>query len=178
MEHPVVKRAIITTDRCYRYTLTRMWDGMKPRCIFAMLNPSRADANTDDPTIRRCLRFAKDWQCGSLHVVNLFAYRASKPKDLLTIVTTSKSTAVGQDNNDYIALTLDTERDSKDIFVLAWGNYGVHPKLKWRRNEFLSRFGEYPWQCLEITKEGEPKHPLYCRMVLPRPYQVTTGEKE
>ena len=81
----------------YRYLLWREWDGESKIVSFIMLNPSRADAEVNDPTIRRCINFAKAWgaQCVSiasrrktticacalrrLEVVNLFAYRTSQP---------------------------------------------------------------------------------------------------
>lgn len=66
----------------YRYTLTRTWDATKPRACWIGLNPSTADASEDDPTIRRMCGFADAWKCGGIIVVNLFALRATDPKEL------------------------------------------------------------------------------------------------
>ena len=69
--------AVITGD--YRYLLWREWDNSHKTVSFIMLNPSRADAQVNDPTITRCINFAKSWGYGRLEVVNLFAYRTPKP---------------------------------------------------------------------------------------------------
>jgi len=70
--------------RAYRYALWRRWDwqGYANQVMFVGLNPSTADETEDDPTIRRCIRFAKDWGCGSLLMLNAYAWRATKPRDL------------------------------------------------------------------------------------------------
>lgn len=69
-------------DGDYRYILGRKWDEKKPQVTFVMLNPSTADAQQDDPTLGKCIKFATSWDYGSLEVVNLFAYRATKPCEL------------------------------------------------------------------------------------------------
>ena len=81
----------------YRYLLWREWDSDRKIVSFIMLNPSRADAEINDPTITRCINFAKSWGYGRLEVVNLFAYRTSHPSLL-------KQTAepIGRDNDRYI----------------------------------------------------------------------------
>lgn len=83
----------------YRYTLTRVWEEERPRVCFVMLNPSTADASQEDPTIRRCLSFARSWGYGSLEVVNLFAWRATKPTDIF-----SAPSPVGEENDHHLAL--------------------------------------------------------------------------
>lgn len=79
------KTAIISEDEKYRYQLSRCWDETKPRILFIMLNPSTADANIDDPTIRRVISFAKSWGYGGVYVGNLFAFRSTDPKGLKQI---------------------------------------------------------------------------------------------
>lgn len=79
---PETAWATISPCQKYRYALGRCWDHAGKRVVFAMLNPSVADATADDPTIRRCIRFARKWGYGSLEVVNLFAWRATDPKEL------------------------------------------------------------------------------------------------
>lgn len=79
------KGAIISGCGKYRYSLWRTWDKKLPKVMFIMLNPSTADAYEDDPTIRRCINFAKSWGYGGIVVGNLFAYRATNPKKLILI---------------------------------------------------------------------------------------------
>ena len=79
------RRAIVSACGKYRYRLSRMWDSKKPCVLFIMLNPSTADHEKDDNTIRRCISFAKSWGYGGLYVGNLFPYRATKPEELLTV---------------------------------------------------------------------------------------------
>jgi hypothetical protein len=78
----MLREAEISEDGKYRYALMRMWDD-KPLMMFCMLNPSTADATKDDPTIRRCIGFAKDRGYGGIYVVNLMAYRATDPAECL-----------------------------------------------------------------------------------------------
>ena len=112
--------AILSDCGKYRYSLTRNWDSEKPKVLFIMLNPSTADADNDDPTIRRCINFAKYWGYGGLHVCNLFAYRATNPKELLHI-----DNPLG-DQNIYHMKKLANEAE---IIVCAWGNRIVLKKL-------------------------------------------------
>ena len=74
--------AVVSDDGLYRYILTRTWDRSLPALVFCMLNPSTADATVDDPTIRKCIGFAQRLGYGGIIVVNLFAYRATKPREL------------------------------------------------------------------------------------------------
>jgi hypothetical protein len=133
----------------YRYSLTREWDNSLPTACFCMLNPSTADQHADDPTIRRCISFAKTWGCGALEVVNLFAYRSTDPTGLRAIAD-----PVGEENDRYIMQA--AKRAS--VVVAAWG---VHGAYKGRDVDVLPLLGDV--QCLGVTKEGFPKHPLYVR---------------
>jgi hypothetical protein len=85
----------------YRYALWRVWDGNRPPLVFVMLNPSIADAERDDPTIRRCLGFACAWGYGALTVVNLFALRATCPHTLRRAAD-----PVGPDNDEHLRAAL------------------------------------------------------------------------
>ena len=72
--------------RRYRYTLWRDWNPLLPDNVYAMfigLNPSTADETNDDPTIRRCINFAKSWGCDSFCMTNIFAFRATDPKVMI-----------------------------------------------------------------------------------------------
>jgi hypothetical protein len=138
-------------SRCgrYRYALWRTWDAQLPTMLFIGLNPSTADAIEDDPTIRRCIRFAQDRGYGRLVVANLFARRTSKPA-----VLRKKSNPIGRHNNRWL-LRLAAK---SDICVAAWGNSG---RYLGRDAEVIALLGHL--QCLGLTTAGAPRHPLYVR---------------
>ena len=118
---------------------------------FVMLNPSTADATTDDPTLRRCIGFAEDWDCRRLIVVNLFAYRATLPGALLR----AGFHAEGPENEGHVRAAL----ADADITVMAWGAHPVARRVPSMSYQFCLGVGS-AW-CLGMTKEGSPRHPLY-----------------
>lgn len=136
----------------FRYDLRRQWGEGPFRVVnFVMLNPSTADANDDDPTIRRCINFAKSWDFNGLVVTNLFAYRATDPRELAT-----PDDSIGPENDRYIRRWA---RDS-ELVVCAWG---VNSRVKYRAPEVLydiRKCGKVP-MVLKHTKDGSPTHPLY-----------------
>lgn len=146
------KNAIISACDRYRYALTRVWDEVLPVLVFCMLNPSTADASQDDPTIRRCIGFAKREGCGGIAVVNLFAWRSTDP-DTLPELDDEK---IGPENAAYVAELTRGRR-----VVVAWGgHFSASPAVV---EPFLERLrataeGVY---CLGTTKAGAPRHPLY-----------------
>ncbi len=113
----MLKSAIISECGEYRYSLSRIWDESLPAIAFLMLNPSTADGSQDDPTIRRCISYAKQWGYGVLHVVNLFAYRATDPQDLLEVLD-----PIGPENFYHISKTT----ASCQCIIFAWGNNANH----------------------------------------------------
>ncbi len=131
----------------YRYSLSRTWDTSLPRILFVGLNPSTADEQCDDPTVRRCIGFARSWGYGGLVLVNLFAYRTTDPNELKNV-----EAPVGPDNDRWIA----TEKSRVERIVAAWGNHGV---LLNRDEAVLATLGRV--YCLGVTKAGCPRHPLY-----------------
>lgn len=137
----------------YRYRLWRTWDTSLPRVAFVMLNPSTADHRRDDPTIRRCLGFARAWGYGALVVVNLFAYRTPSVAELARA-----REPVGPDNDRHLRAA----RGRAAAVVLAWG---VHGALRGRDREALAVLarGRKPLLCLGTTRDGHPRHPLYLR---------------
>lgn len=142
----------------YRYSLLRTWNPAQGRVAFVMLNPSTADAEQNDPTIRRCLGYARDWGYGSLEVVNLFAFRATQPNELFRAAA-----PVGPRNAHYLRRAA----DAADLMVLAWGFHGArtdHHRQVWRR---LAR--RRTLTCLRLLASGQPAHPLY----LPRDLKPT-----
>lgn len=145
--------ATFSPCRTYRYALTRSWDTGKPTAAFVMLNPSTADAVTVDPTIRRCLSFARAWGCGGLLVVNLFALRSTDPRALR-----GHPNPVGPDN-DAVITDLLAEHGVSPI-VAAWGVHGTHLNRSEYVSELLTARG-VRLSCLGLSKHGHPKHPLY-----------------
>lgn len=141
--------AIISECGKYRYYLTRK-PGDNP-LVFCMLNPSTADASIDDPTIRRCRRFASDLGYSGLIVVNLFAYRATAPADLK-----AAGYPVGPDNDWHISSAC-TGRD----VICAWGA-NAPAKRATEVLELLKKIEAKPHH-LGLTKGGMPKHPLYIK---------------
>lgn len=157
------KSATISSCGQYRYTLTRLWDEKKPGALFIMLNPSTADASVDDPTIRRCVGFARAWDCGSVTVVNLFAFRATRPADLISLAKSALADAVGPDNDKHIRRALDDHNGRGDYIVCAWGSHGSNPVLRARLKHVIYYLPLADLLCLDTTKNGDPRHPLYCR---------------
>ena len=143
--------AVLSDDRLYRYFLCRDVGGEKiaGTCLFIMLNPSTADEQTNDATIRKCIGFARLWGFTRLEVVNLYAYRATNPRRLFEVYA-----PIGDDNDQQI---LDAANRAKRI-VCAWGNHGAV-----RGREIRGRLEDahIPISVLGLTKRGEPKHPLY-----------------
>ena len=152
----------------YRYTLTRDWRKEEPgkfgTVVFCMLNPSTADAEKDDPTIRRCIGFAKRWGYGSLVVVNLYALRTPSPKVLLA-KRKGGADVLGPDNLTHIrAAVLGIKQLSvaqKCNVICAWGANAEElwaSELTVRLRGMGADLG-----CLGRTKSGAPRHPLYVR---------------
>jgi len=108
--------AIFDKTDTYRYTLWRVWSLDYPRITFIMLNPSTADAQRNDPTISRCIAFAQRWEFGALEVVNLFAYKATFPGELL-----KAKNPVGEGNDRFLLQAL----SRASCVVAAWGTKGT-----------------------------------------------------
>jgi len=141
------RRAEFSSDMAYRYSLLDVWDGVLPRLDFIMLNPSTADAMQDDPTVRRCLGFARSLDYGSLLVLNIFAHRATDPQALRTCID-----PVGPLNDQFLC----EEAAHCSLVIGAWG---VHGALN-DRAEAVEKMLHADLHCLAITKSGFPAHPL------------------
>ena len=140
----------------HRYTLHRSWIGNKGVVNFIMLNPSTADEVFDDATIRRCVGFAKRWGFSGLVVTNLFAYRATQPKDLKALLGTNGGfrLAIGEDNTAH----LDREARMANAVVCAWGdNCDVLPH---RDLDVIGMLRYRDLYCIRRTKKGNPSHPV------------------
>lgn len=145
----VYSSATFSPCRKYRYALVRVWNESLPHATFIGLNPSTADEQADDPTVRRCIGFARAWGFGSVALGNLFALRATDPKYLLRV-----SDPVGPENDAWI-LRLQQE---SDFVVAAWG---CHGRIRDRGNQVAKTLIQ-PY-CLGLTRSGAPRHPLYLR---------------
>jgi hypothetical protein len=142
--------AHLSPCRTYRYSLWRVWEPDKGVVAFCGLNPSTADETVDDPTIRRCIGFARDWGYGGLYMLNLFAFRATDPKDMK-----AATDPVGPSNDAALA----HHQKFCRLTVAAWG---VHGTFKGRAEHVLRNvLVNGPVKCLGRTKDGCPKHPLY-----------------
>lgn len=119
--------ATFSYDRKYRYRLWRFWDKNKPPVAFIGLNPSTANEDEPDPTIRRVIQFAKDWGYGGVYMFNLFAIVSSSPEVLLTCKDSIK------ENGIYLQ---ELSESGMDI-VFAWGSFKEADK---RANEVKAIF--------------------------------------
>jgi hypothetical protein len=144
----------------HRYVLRRSWIGNGGVVNFIMLNPSTADDTFDDATIRRCVGFAKRWGYCGLVVTNLFAYRATDPKDLKALLLTNGGfrEAIGEDNTAHI----DREARMAHLVVCAWGdNVDSMPEYIGRRDvDVMLMIGKRDLYCIRRTKKGNPAHPV------------------
>jgi len=153
------KSAIISECRKYRYELRRIWQQKLGLICWVMLNPSTADANFDDPTIRRCMGYTARWGYGGIIVVNLFALRATNPKELY-----KSNDPKGPENYHYI---FRASWGSK-LTIVAWGTHGKHLN----QNKIVLAQLTNP-HYLILTKNGDPHHPLFLRKDLePKPYNL------
>lgn len=143
--------AVISECGRYRYELRRVWDPTGPLLEFVMLNPSTADADADDPTIRRCIAFAKAWGYGGIVVRNLFALRATNPQALLNY----SGDSYGPRNDEFIG------KNVAHCTIAAWG---AHAATLWPETvdtiHILQNCRPQLF-CLGTNANGSPKHPLY-----------------
>ena len=164
VEIEVAASAVLSADGRYRYELTRRW-GVGPLVTFVMLNPSTADSTINDPTIRRCMGFARTWGFPGLAVVNLYAWRSPSPQDLWTA-----EDPVGAKNDDYLTRAA----AQGGPLIAAWGNNAKTDRVSHVLT--LPGFFEVA-EILGLTKQGQPRHPLYLRSDTPRIRLRTTREK-
>lgn len=144
-----MKSAVISDCGTYRYFLLR---GEQNQLPFIMLNPSTADDKLDDPTIRRCMGFAERFGYDGIVVMNLYALRATNPKELWT-----HSDPVGPEND----LWLSGMSFHNPEIVCAWGANAKEDRVK-HVAEMLTNCGA-KLKCLGTTKSGAPRHPLYIK---------------
>jgi hypothetical protein len=129
---------------------------------FIGLNPSTATHKINDPTVTRCINYAKRWGCDGMYMLNMFGYRATDPADMK-----KQSDPVGARNLSYVVTTA---RES-DVVICCWGNHGSYRQQSVKVLSAL-KYAGIELHCLDVAKTGHPKHPLYLRVDLePIPYE-------
>ena len=142
----------------YRYLIEGRWNDIERRwndgsiCAFVGLNPSTATANSDDATIRKCLALARTWGFSGMTMTNLFAVRCRYPQVLST-----HQDPVGPENDRFLLPVI----EQAHTVVAMWGNHGLKSYgQSTRRDQYILSLRD-DWQCIGITKQGAPRHPLY-----------------
>ena len=144
------RSATFSSCRAYRYTLWREWESLftDEFAMFIGLNPSTADEKLDDPTVRRCIAYAKTWGYSALCMTNLFAFRATNPDDMMRA-----NDPVGADNDQTLR---ECAGRNAGVIVAAWG---VHGTFNGRADQVRMMLPQLHY--LRLTKDGHPSHPLY-----------------
>jgi hypothetical protein len=136
----------------YRYYLKRTWDFTLPVVNYLMLNPSTATEKQNDPTLARCESRARNWSYGSMVITNLFAYRATDPKDMKR-----QADPVGPENMNQIR----EAANEADLIICGWGQHGRHlSQDAWAIKQLGMIDLPAKVHALRITN-GVPWHPLY-----------------
>jgi len=137
-------------DETYRFLLWQTWDTSKLKIAFIGLNPSTADHEKSDPTLDRLINYAYRWGYGSTYIVNLFAYKAPHPGEMIKAPDPK-----GKDNDEYI----DKIAKTANFFVAVWGDYGI---FKGRDREVIEIFekNDCKIHCIKISKKKCPRHPM------------------
>ena len=153
----MVSGAVLSDDGLYRYRLWRIW-GCGPVMAWIMLNPSTADAEVDDPTIRRCMGFARREGYDGIEVINLYALRTTKPKHLLDYPDPE-----GPGNYNHWERVITNHRTG--MVVAAWGAGAALAGLPESRANNMGFLVDdcWPAMCLGRTASGAPRHPLYVK---------------
>jgi hypothetical protein len=138
--------------RKYRYTLWRTWSSDKPKIMFLGLNPSTADEVKNDPTVTRCINYARKWGYGGMYMMNIFAFRTTYPVELK-----KAKDPIGKDNDKWILLI----SKKVDLCIGAWGNDGQYLDRSTKIKELVANL-----YCLKVNSSGEPAHPLYLKASL------------
>jgi hypothetical protein len=150
----MIKTADISPCGTFRWRLTRTWDHSKPVLLFVMLNPSKADASIDDPTVRRCIGFAVRNNYGGIVIVNLFAYRATNPQDLK-----ANGWPQGDGNEQFVRGNALAVHAANGRVVIAWG---AHARGRIEATAMLGALRNcgIPLYALKILPGNVPAHPL------------------
>lgn len=159
------KGAEFSKNRVFRYSLWRTFENAAldaPHAMFIGLNPSTADEIQDDPTVRRCINFARDWGYGGLYMMNAFAFRSTDPRGL------TGPDKIGKENDFFIK----KYAEKSGLIVAAWG---IHGNLFDRGNQVLDLLNKFAVRVLGQNKDGTPKHPLYLKKNL-KPIKMSSEQ--
>lgn len=147
--------AVMDETGHYRYQFSCQWGTQGRFITFIMLNPSVGNQQQPDPTLRKCINYAKNWGYDGIKVANLFAYVSTDPQRLTSVVD-----PVGPDNDRHLLEMI----QGVDRIVLAWGKMLPKSFVQPRIQEVLYLLRERDSYCLEKTKCGSfPKHPLFLK---------------
>ena len=153
---------IFSPCRTWRYTLERVWPppegyrGAREVAAFIGLNPSTADEVKNDPTVTRCINYARHWGFHGMFMLNIFALRSTDPRALYR-----HPDPIGPETNRY--LTEVVQRREVSLVVAAWGNHGALLSRGWNVINLVRNSGVNLYRLGELTKQGQPRHPLYLR---------------
>ncbi|MEV5348961.1 DUF1643 domain-containing protein [Streptomyces achromogenes] len=161
VQHGPGATAVFGPRAIHRYALTRTW-GPGTHAVFVLLNPSRATALQDDPTLRRLTAFARRERHGGLVLANAFAIRSTSPSVLDTRSPAALAATVGTHNDELLRLLA---REAGDVIV-GWGTWGRRLQRAAAVEELLTASGARLW-ALGVTKDGDPRHPLYLAKTAP-----------
>lgn len=171
--------AIISDCGRWRYRLDREFLRSGPTIAFCLHNPSTADADNDDPTLRRGIGYARAWDAGRLVYVNPWAGRATKPDELWKMPD-----PIGPMNDFYIAQVALEVIESGGFFVFAWGAVTPPRHLKYAASSRLHAVDKLirghgcDVRALGLTKAGQPRHPLFMRAdAKPEPWRSLAGAR-
>lgn len=148
-----LRGAYFSPCRTWRYSLWRRWEDcdVGRMCVFCCLNPSTADENEDDPTVRRCIDFSKAWGYSGFVMTNIFAARQTDPLKMKMF-----SDPIGPENDEALRFFM----MNAGKFVLAWGNHGNFMGRSDAVLDMLESAERWAW-CLRMTQQNQPWHPLY-----------------
>lgn len=158
MDLLISKAATISDCGTYRTRITRIWEPTLPLLPFWLLNPSKADAEIDDPTLRRGMHFGRREGKGGIVYGNAYSYRCTNPKDLPHDV----AKAFGPENYDALLRIATDAAASNTPIVCGWGAHPIDEDVWHTMAEIVKRTGAET-VCLGKTKHGLPRHPLYVK---------------
>lgn len=156
--------SVFSPCRKYRYCLWRIWRNIAaPKyALWCLCNPSTADDDDLDPTLRRCQDFSQRWDFDAMCIVNAFGFRATDPADMR-----AADDPCGEDNDYWIA-RLATDAS---LSIAGWGTIGAHLNRPEAIRVLFNSIGK-PLHCLNINADGSPQHPLFVRAdVKPKPWK-------
>lgn len=161
----MISEAGISANKKYRWWLFRCWAGSLPLIIWIMMNPSTADHQKNDPTILKIIRYSTKWGYGAVLVLNIYAFRTSRPENLPQVM----KDAVGKANDWWIRTIFKFAVRKNIPVVCAWGV--KHKERGCQVRQVAAGLGLH-LQCLEVALNAEPKHPRFLSEGLrPRPFQ-------